>query len=116
MTNFIRRPFKNLESLFRYNYDRTRGKNPWEHLVEVSGETLKKMRIEAAIDLTFEGRMIIEQSTRKNRPVYLIENSKRRPIADASIVERRGGWGRVFEVPLEVINAYDEGPIIDRVS
>ena len=116
LANFIRRPFKNLESLFRYNYDRNRGKNPWEHLVEVSGETLNKMRIEAEIDLTFEGRMIIEQSTRKNRPVYFIENGKKRPIADASIVERRGGWGRVFEVPLDVINAYDEGPIIDRIS
>jgi len=112
LANFIRRPFKNLESLFRYNYDRNRGKNPWEHLVEVSEETLGKMRIEAGIDLTFEGRMIIEQSTRKNRPVYLIENGKRRPIANAAIVERRGGWGRVFEVPREVIDSYEEGEII----
>jgi hypothetical protein len=113
LTNFIRRPFKSLESLFRYNYDRNRGKNPWESLVEVSEETLEKMKIEAAIDLTFEGRMIIEQSARKNRPVYVIENGKRRPIANTSIVERRGGWSKVFEVPREVIDSYQEGEIIN---
>ncbi len=116
LADFIRRPFKDLESLFRYNYDRNRGKNPWEYFVEVSEETLRKMRVEAPIDLTFEGRMIIEQSTRPNRPVYLIENGKRRPITNASIVERRGGWGRVFEVPREVIDSYEEGAVIDRVS
>ena len=113
MASFIRRPFTSLESLFRYNYDRNRGKNPWEFLVEVSEETLEKMKVEAAIDLTFEGRMIIEQSTRKNRPVYVIQNGKRRPVANPSIVERRGGWSKVFEVPREVIDSYEEGEIID---
>jgi hypothetical protein len=114
LADFVRRPFRNLESLFRYNYDRNRGKNPWEHLVEVSGDTLRKMKIGAEIALTFEGRMIIEQSTRRNRPVYVIENGKRRPVANPSIVERRGGWGRVFEVPREVIDSYPEGEIIDH--
>jgi hypothetical protein len=116
LADFVRRPFRNLESLFRYNYDRNRGKNPWEHLVEVSGETLRRMKVGAEIALTFEGRMIIEQSTRRNRPVYVIENGKRRPVANPSIVERRGGWGRVFEVPREVIDSYPEGEIIDRAS
>ena len=116
LADFIRRPFTSLESLFRYNYDRNRGKNPWEYLVEVSEETLEKMKIEAAINLTFEGRMIIEQSTRKNRPVYVIQNGKRRPVANPSIVERRGGWSKVFEVPREVIDSYEEGEIIDRSS
>lgn len=114
LADFIRRPFTSLESLFRYNYDRNRGKNPWEFLVEVSEETLEKMKTEAAINLTFEGRMIIEQSTRKNRPVYVVQNGKRRPVANPSIVERRGGWSKVFEVPREVIDSYEEGEIIDR--
>ena len=113
LTDFTRRPFKNLESLFRYNYDRSRGKNPWEFLVEVSEETLGKMRTGAMIDLSFEGRMIVEQSTRRDRPVYLIENGKRRPIARPDIVDRRGGWSRVFEVPREVIESYEEGEIIN---
>lgn len=116
LASFIRRPFTSLESLFRYNYDRNRGKNPWEHLVEVSEETLDKMKVEAEISLTFEGRMIIEQSTRKNRPVYVIQSGKRRPVANAAIVERRGGWGKVYEVPREVIDSYEEGEIIDRTS
>jgi hypothetical protein len=114
LSEFTRRAFKSLESLYRYNYDRNRGKNPWEHLVEISEPTLQKMRGGPMIDLTFEGRMIIEQSARKNRPVYVIENGKRRPIARPEIVERRGGWSRVFEVPREVIDAYEEGEIIDR--
>ncbi len=37
MGTYAKRPFKNLESVFRYNYDRNWGKNPWDHLVETSG-------------------------------------------------------------------------------
>ena len=114
MGTYVNRPFKSLESVFRYNYDRNRGKNPWDHLVETSEETLDKMRTGAMIDLTFEGKMIIEQSNRKNRGVYLIENGKKRPLANPDVVARRGGWGKVLEVPREVIESYEDGDPIDR--
>ena len=87
LANYVRRPFKSLESLFRYNYDRNRGKNPWEYLVEVSEETLEKMKNGAAIDLTFEGRMIIEQSARKNR--RRLPHRERQAPADREHVHRR---------------------------
>jgi len=112
--NYIRLPFKNLESLWRYNYDRNRGSDPWKHLVEVPYDTLEKMRVGRTIDLTFEGRLIIEQSSRRNRPVYLVENGRKRGLANAQIVARFGGWSKVFEVPREVIDSYPEGPPIDR--
>jgi hypothetical protein len=110
---YIKRPFKNLESVFRYNYDRNQGKNPWKFLVETSEETLDKMKTEKMIELTFEGKMIIEQSTRKNRGVYLIQGGKKRPLARPEVVERLGGWGKVFEVPAEVIDGYEEGEPIE---
>ncbi len=106
---FVKHPFKNLESLYRYNYDRNRGKNPWEYLVEVKTETLEKMQQGDLIDLNFEGRMIIEQSNRPNRPVYLIENGKRRGITSEHLLRRYGGWSRVYEVPAEVVSSYSEG-------
>ncbi len=111
--SYVRLPFKNLESLWRYNYDRNRGKDPWKYLVEVSSNTLDKMRRGAMIDLTFEGRMIIEQSTRRDRPVYLIEAGKKRGLTRPDLVNRYGGWNKVYEVPREVIDSYPEGePII----
>jgi hypothetical protein len=111
--NYIRRPFKNLESLYRYNYDRKRGKDPWKYLVETSEDTLDKMRMGPLIDLTFEGMMIIEQSTRKNRGVYLIQNGKKRGLTRPELVDRFGGWGRVYEVPREVVDGYEEGEPIE---
>ena len=114
MGTYVKRPFKNLESVFRYNYDRNRGKNPWDHLVETSEETLDKMRTESVIELTFEGKMIIEQSNRRNRAVYLIQGGKKRPLANPDVVARMGGWGKVYEVPREVIDEYEEGDPIER--
>jgi len=114
MGQFTRRAFKSLESLFRYNYNENRGKDPWKYLVEVSGETLRKMRTGAMIVLTFEGQMIIEQGTRPNRPVFKIENGRKRGLTRPEIVNRLGGWSRVFEVPREVIEAYEDGEPIDR--
>lgn len=106
---FVKHPFKNLESLYRYNYDQRRGKNPWDYLVEVKTDTLDKMERGETIDLNFEGRLVIEQSNRPNRPVYLIENGARRGLTSESVLRRYGGWNRVFEVPAEVINGYPEG-------
>ena len=111
---YIKRPFRSLESVFRYNYDRNQGKDPWKFLVETSEETLDKMKTEEMIDLKFEDRMIIEQSTRKDRTVYLIQAGKKRPIARPEIVGRLGGWGRVYEVPREIIDGYEEGDRIER--
>jgi hypothetical protein len=110
---FIKYPFKNLESLYRYNYDRNRGKNPWDYLVEVKTETLNKMEQGDLIDLNFEGRLVIEQSNRPNRPVYLIEGGKRRGLTSPSVLSRYGGWSKVFEVPDTVINSYPQGDPID---
>ncbi len=106
---YVRRAFKDLESLFRYNYDLKRGKDPWKYLVEVSNDTLDKMEEGEMIELTFEGWLIIEQSNRPNRPVYLIENGKKRGLTSPRVVQRFGGWGKVFEVPLEVVAKYPEG-------
>lgn len=106
---YVRRAFKNLESLFRYNYDLKRGKNPWKYLVKVSFDTLDKMDEGAVIDLNFVGYLIIEQSNRPNRPVYLIQNGKKRGITSPRVLDRLGGWGKVYEVPAEVIDRYPEG-------
>lgn len=106
---YVRRAFKNLESLYRYNYDLKRGKNPWKYLVKVSFDTLDKMDEGAVIDLNFEGYLIIEQSNRPNRPVYLIQNGKKRGITSPRVLDRLGGWGKVYEVPAEAIDRYPEG-------
>jgi hypothetical protein len=110
--DFIRRPFKNLESLFKYNYDLDRGKNPWGFVAEVPANTLDRMRKGALIERTFEGLMIIEPETRPNRPVYLIRGGKRHGLSRPELVARYGGWGKVYEVPREVIDAYPEGEVI----
>lgn len=107
--SYGRRAFRDLASLFRYNFDHGLGKDPWQHLVEVPEETLQKMETGAAIELTLEGRLIIEQSNRRNRPVYLIENGRRRGVTSPAVLARLGGWGKVLEVPAEVIAAYPEG-------
>lgn len=110
---YVRHAFKDLEGLYRYNYDLKRGKDPWKYLVEVSSDTLEKMEEGEMIALTFEGRLIIEQSNRPGRGVYLIEKGKKRGVTSPQILQRLGGWSKVFEVPLEVISKYPDGePII----
>lgn len=106
---FVRRAFKDLESLFRYNYDMHRGKDPWEHLVEVPYETLDRMEAGPMVELTFEGSMIMDQTERPNRPVYLVENGKLRGITSANLVRLYGGWDNVYEVPLDILRKYPQG-------
>jgi hypothetical protein len=106
---YILRAFKNLESLFRYNYYLNRGNNPWDHLVEVPYETLERMEEGPVLDLSFEGELVIEQSQRPNRPVYLIERGKKRGVTSPRVLQRLGGWERVYEVPREIIDSYPEG-------
>lgn len=110
---FVRRPFRDLESLYRYNYDRKRGKDPWAYLVQVEPDTLRRMPEADMIDLTFEGQLVIEQGNRPNRPVYRIENGRKRGLTSPQVVQRFGGWSRVFEVPAEVIEKYPEGEPIN---
>lgn len=110
---YVRHAFKDLESIFRYNYDLQRGKDPWKYLVEVPSNTLERMEEGEMIELTFEGLLVIEQSDRPNRAVYLIEDGEKRGLASPRVLERFGGWGRVFEVPAEVIEKYPEGQPID---
>ncbi len=106
---YILRAFKNLESLYRYNYYLNRGNNPWDYLVEVPYETLEKMEEGPVLDLSFEGELVIELSTRPNRGVYLIENGKKRGIASPRVLQRLGGWEHVFKVPREIIDSYPDG-------
>jgi hypothetical protein len=107
---YVLHRFKNLESIFKYNYDLNRGKNPWDHLVDVEESTLDKMEEGRMIDLTFEGFLVIEQSNRPGRGVYLIENGKKRGVTSANLITQRfGGWDNVYEVPAEVIRNYPDG-------
>ena len=107
---YILHRFENLESIFKYNYDLKRGGNPWEHLVDVEESTLAKMEEGPMIGLTFEGFLVIEQSDRQGRGVYLIENGKKRGVTSANLITQRfGGWDNVYEVPVEVIRKYPDG-------
>ena len=107
---YVLHRFNNLESIFKYNYDLKRGKNPWDFLVDVEESTLNKMEEGRSIDLTFEGFLIIEQSNRPGRGVYLIENGKKRGVTSANLITQRfGGWDNVYEVPAEVIRKYPDG-------
>ena len=106
---FVRRPFKNLESLFRYNYDQKRGKNPWDHFVEVSEATLGKMSRGRMIDLNFDGCLVMEQNARKGSPVYLVEGGTKRGLSRVELVSRYGGWGKVYEIPRDILNGYADG-------
>ena len=111
--DFVRRPFKNLESLFKYNYDQDRGDNPWGHVAEVPAETLDRMRTGDSIDRSFEGLMVIEPGKLPNRSVYLIQGGKKRGLTKADLVIRYGGWKKVYEIPKEIIDAYPDGePIL----
>ena len=109
----MRRAFRDLESLYRYNYDRKRGKNPWDFLVQVAPATLNKMPEGETIDLTFDGLLIIEEGDRPGRGVYRIEGGKKRGLTSPQVLQRFGGWSRVFEVPAEVILKYAEGEPIN---
>ncbi len=106
---FVRRPFKSLESLYRYNYDQKRGRNPRDYFVEVPDETLAKMRRGRTIDLNFDGLMVMEQNARKGSPVYLIEGGTKRSLLRLDLVSRYGGWGRVYEVPRDILDGYADG-------
>lgn len=107
--DYIKHAFKNLESIYRYNYDLDRGKDPWKYLVEVSSQVLDKMEEADMVDLDFERCLIIERGDRPNRAVYLIENGKKRGLTSPRVLERYGGWANVYEVPVEIILKYPEG-------
>ncbi len=110
---YVRHAFKNLESLYRYNYDLKRGKDPWKYLAVVSEEVLRSMPEAEPIELSFEGCLVMELGTGPNRPVYLIEKGKRRPISSPQVLQRFGGWSKVMEIPLEVLRTYPEGePVV----
>jgi hypothetical protein len=110
---YVRRPFKNLESHFRFNYDMKQGKDPWKYLVEVDRRTLEKMDIGVEISLTFEGKLVLEAGNRPNRAVYLIRDGKKCPLASPVVLDRFGGWSKVFDLPVEVVAAYPEGEEIN---
>ncbi|MFC2168825.1 hypothetical protein ACFLRW_07565 [Acidobacteriota bacterium] len=107
---YVMHRFEDLESIFKYNYDLNRGNNPWDHLVAVEESVLRKMSEGRSISLTFEGLLVIEQSNRQGRGVYLIENGKKRGVTSPNLITQRfGGWDNVYEVPAEVIRKYPDG-------
>jgi hypothetical protein len=110
--NYIRRPFRNLESLFRFHYQRYPNKDPWKNLAKVPNDTLQKMEEGDPIDLNFNGSLVADQNPRPNRPIYLIRGGKKCPLARAELVEGYGGWKKIYEVPSEVLESYSEGELI----
>jgi hypothetical protein len=106
---YLRRTFTSIESLYRYNYMQNRSKDPWKYRVQVDESTLEKMASGDPIALTFNGCLIMDMVERSNRPVFLIENNKKRPISSAAVLNRFGGWKAVFEVPAPVIESYPQG-------
>ena len=107
--DLIRRPFKDLESLFKYNFDQNRGNNPWGHVADIPQETLDRMRTGETISRSFEGLMVIEPGSLPNRSVYLIQGGKKRGLSKPDLVTRYGGWKKVYEIPKEIIRGYPDG-------
>jgi hypothetical protein len=110
---YMRRPFASLESLYRYNYLQKRSKDPWKYRVQVDRSTLDKMARGEPIALTFDRCLIMDMIESPNRPVFLIENNKKRPITSPAVLDRFGGWKRVFEVPADVIESYPLGQTVE---
>jgi hypothetical protein len=61
------------------------------------------------IALTFQGCLVMDTIAYPNRPVFLIENGKKRPLSSPAALNRFGGWKAVFEVPADLIATYPEG-------
>lgn len=110
---YVRHAFKNLESLYRYNYNQKRGKDPWKYLAVVSEEILSSLPEGEMIDLNFEGCLVMEIGSGPNRPVYFIDKGKKRPLTSPQVLERLGGWSKVMEVPAEILKNYPEGEPIN---
>ncbi len=106
---YVRHAFKNLESLYRYNYNLKRGKDPWKFLAIVSEDILSSLPEGEMIDLNFEGCLVMELGSGPNRPVYLIEKGKKRPLSSPQVLQRLGGWSKVMEIPAEILRNYPEG-------
>lgn len=111
--DYVLHAFRNLESLFRYNYEQKRGKDPWKYVEKVPPSTLAKMEQGEKIDLSFEGCLVADPDPRPNRPVYLIRGGRKCGVASPAVIDRYGGWSKVYEVPYEVINSYPEGPAVN---
>jgi len=110
---YVRHAFKNLESLYRYNYNLKRGKDPWKYLAVVSEEVLSNLPEGEMIELNFEGCLVMELGSGPNRPVYLIEKGRKRPLSSPQVLQRLGGWSKVMEIPAEVLRSYPEGEPIN---
>lgn len=106
---YLRRPFSDLESLYRFNYLLHRTKDPWKYRVQVERATLEKMDLGEPVALNFNGCLVMDIVAAPNRPVFLIENGKRRPLSSPAALSRFGGWKAVFEVPADVIAPYPMG-------
>lgn len=110
---YLRRPFVSLESLFRYNYLQKRSEDPWKYRIQVDESILEKMPNGEPITLTFNGCLIMNTIESPNRPVFFIENNKKRPLSSPSALDRFGGWKAVFKVPAQVIESYPLGEPVE---
>ena len=106
---YVRRPFVSLESLFRYNFQQKRSNDPWKYKVQIDDATLEKMPSGPPIELTFDGCLLMDMNDYPDRPVFLIENAKKRPLSSPAALDRFGGWKAVYEVPAAVIASYPLG-------
>ena len=109
---YVKRPFKNLESLYAFTFFKMKKKDPWKLLKKISLKVLSTIPDGKPIDETFEGRLVFEKSKRSNRPVYLIKGGKKCPLASPSVLNRYGGWKAVYEIPREIIDSYPLGETI----
>ncbi len=109
---YVKRPFKNLESLYAFTFFKMKKKDPWKLLKKISLKVLYSIPDGKPIIETFEGRLVIEKSKRANRPVYLIKNGKKCPLSSPSVLNRYGGWKSVYEIPGEIIDSYPTGETI----
>ncbi|MGQ9471435.1 MAG: hypothetical protein ACUVR0_07070 [Candidatus Aminicenantales bacterium] len=111
---YVKHAFKNLESLYRFNYNLKRGKDPWKYVVVVSEDILRSIPEGEKVELNFEGCLVMELGSGPNRPVYLIEKGKKRPLTSPLVLQRFGGWSKVMEIPAEVLRAYPEGESVNN--
>ncbi len=110
MGRYVKRKFIDLESLYAYTYlVRRSKKSPWKFVKKLTIKELSQIPEGEPIRLTFEGHLVIQMGKGAGRPVYLIENGKKRIISSSSVLRRYGGWKAVYEVPKEVIDKYPEG-------
>jgi len=110
--DYVRHPFRDLASLYRFNFDQRRGKDPWKYLEKVDEDTLRRMPEGAPIGQGFENALVMDQRSYPGRPVYRIQGGRKCPLASPQVLARFGGWDKVYELPESVLQEYPDGDTI----